>query len=188
MKISPLDRTPLTAPDGHLIRELVGLGSMNVSKYSLAHIVAPAGSVGVTRQNQFDEIMIVIKGKAIAEREYIKDDLGPNDVLMLPAGTRYTIKVGPDQDLEFWALCVPAFRAEWSKTGEVSRDWRDHQVPRGKARLRSDLTSDQSKKSNETLPYSNHESNPPRSRDWRDYQVPRGIARLRPDLQDKDKE
>ena len=188
MKISPSNRTPSKAPDGHLVRELIGLSSMNVSKYSIAHIVAPAGSVGITRQNQFDEVMIVIKGKGVAEREYVKDDLVPNDLLMLPAGTRYTIKAGPDEDLEFWALCVPAFRPEWSKTGEVSRDWRDHQVPRGNARLRSDLTSNQGNTSNASVPYSVPESKPTRSRDWRDYQVPRGIARLRSDLQDKEKE
>lgn len=188
MKLNPSNRTPSTTPDGHLIRELIGLGSMNVSKYSIAHIIAPAGSVGITRQNQFDEVMIVVKGTGVAERGYINDDLAPNDVLLLPAGTRYSIKVGPDEDLEFWALCVPAFRPEWSKTGEVSRDWRDHQVPRGNARLRSDLPSNHDTPSSNHSSYSAPESNPTRSRDWRDYQVPRGMARLRPELWDKKSE
>jgi len=188
MKLNPSNRTPLTTPDGHLIRELIGVSSMNVSKYSIAYIIAPAGSVGITRQNQFDEVMIVVKGTGVAERGYVKDDLAPNDVLMLPSGTRYTIKVGPDEDLEFWALCVPAFRPEWSKTGDVSRDWRDHQVPRGHVRLRSDLTSSQDTPSTNHSSYSAAESNSTPSRDWRDYQVPRGIARLRPELRDKERE
>ena len=188
MKLNPSNRTPSKAPDGHLIRELIGIGSMNVSKYSVAHIVAPAGSVGITRQNQFDEVMIVVKGKGVAERGYVRDELVANDVLLLPAGTRYTIEVGPDEDLEFWALCVPAFRPEWSKTGSVSRDWRDHQVPRGNARLRPDLATSQNKTRTKETSHSTPEPQPARSRDWRDYQVPRGMARLRPDLQNKEKE
>ena len=195
MKLNPSNRTPSTTPDGHLIRELIGIGSMNVSKYSVAHIVAPAGSVGVTRQNQFDEIIIVIKGRGIAQRAYAKDDIGPNDVLLLPAGIRYSIEAGPDEELEFWALCVPAFRPEWSKTGEVSQDWRDYQVARGNARLRPDLKQSSrmssDNRSYDTSHEDSHSQSEPkqtRSRDWRDYQVPRGISRLRPELRDKDKD
>lgn len=136
MKFNPSDRSATTAPDGHLIRELLGMATMNITKYSVAHIVAPAGSRGMTRENQFDEILIVIQGRGSARRDYSTDELGPNDVLLLPAGTRYAIDAEPEEELHMWAICVPAFRPEWSNSGSVKRDWRDYQVPRGAARLR----------------------------------------------------
>ncbi len=136
MKSNPADRQPMTTPDGHRISEVVGLESLNVSKYSVAQVVAPAGSRGITRQNQFDEILIVSRGRGVARRDYATDELGPNDVLLLPAGTSYAIDVEEGEDLEMWALCVPAFRPEWSNAGPAKRDWRDYQVPRGADRLR----------------------------------------------------
>jgi mannose-6-phosphate isomerase-like protein (cupin superfamily) len=136
MKISPEDRNPSTAPDGHIKKEMLGLGTLNITKYSVAHIVAPAGSRGMTRQNQFDEIIIVISGRGTAHRDYVTDELGPEDVLLLPAGTRYSIEADLGEDLVFWAVCVPAYRPEWSNAGEARRDWRDYQVPRGSDRLR----------------------------------------------------
>lgn len=138
MKLNPTERSPIEAPDGHLIREVLGLATMNITKYSVAHIVAPARSQGITRQNQFDEILIVVKGRGVARGDYSSDELGPNDVLLLPAGTRYALDVG-EEEMELWAICVPAFRPEWSNAGTVKRDWRDYEVPRGAARLRPDL-------------------------------------------------
>lgn len=136
MKSNPTDRRPATGPEGHLIRELIGLASMNVSKYSVAHIVAPAGSRGVMRENQFDEIMIIIAGQGTLRRAYDSESVGPKDVLLLPAGTRYALDADQEEDVEFWALCVPAFRPEWSSTGSAKRNWRDYQTPRGADRLR----------------------------------------------------
>ncbi len=137
MKISVSDRSPMSeGPDGHVVRELLGMSSMNVSKYSVAHIVAQAGSHGVSRQNQFDEILIVIKGRGTVQQDYVTHELEPTDVLLLPSGTRYSIDAGADEDFEMWAICVPAFRPEWSNTGSAKRDWREYQVPRGADRLR----------------------------------------------------
>jgi mannose-6-phosphate isomerase-like protein (cupin superfamily) len=136
MKLNPSDRTPVTGPDGHSVREVVGLNTMNLAKYSVAHVVVPAGSQGETRVNQFDEVMIVIKGRGTARRDHARDELGPEDVLLLPNGTRYAIDAAPDSDLELWAICVPAFRPEWTNVGTRKMDWRDYQTPRGSDRLR----------------------------------------------------
>jgi mannose-6-phosphate isomerase-like protein (cupin superfamily) len=136
MKLRPADRSPITGPDGHVVREIAGLTSLNLSKYSVAHIVAPARSRGVPRENQFDEIVIGISGRGLARRDHVTDELGPTDVLLLPAGTRYSIDASDEEDFEFWAVCVPAFRPEWSSVGTTKRDWRDYQTPRGADRLR----------------------------------------------------
>ncbi|MGH2542204.1 MAG: hypothetical protein ACRDIB_05395 [Ardenticatenaceae bacterium] len=135
-KFNPQDRSPTDSQAGHTVRELIGLETMNVAKYSVAHIVAEAGSRGATRQNQFDEILIVISGRGVARRDYSSDELGPKDVLLLPAGTHYAIDAHEGEALEMWALCVPAYRPEWSNAGSTKRDWRDFQVPRGAERLR----------------------------------------------------
>ncbi len=136
MKLNPKDRSAITGADGHVVREIAGLPTMNLAKYSVAHVVAPAGSQGETRTNQFDEVVIVIKGHGAARRDYVRDELAPEDVLLLPAGTRYAIDAAPDSDLEFWAICVPAFRPEWANVGSRKMDWRDYQVPKGADRLR----------------------------------------------------
>jgi mannose-6-phosphate isomerase-like protein (cupin superfamily) len=142
-KFNPQDRSPTSSEPGHVVRELIGLESMNVARYSVAHIVAEAGSHGITRQNQFDEILIVASGRGVARREYTSDELGPRDVLLLPAGTRYSIDAHEGEDLEMWAVCVPAYRPEWSNSGATKRDWRDYQVPRGAERLRPTRDSEE---------------------------------------------
>ena len=136
MKVTLHDRKPVTNQDGHTLRELVGIPSMNVNKYSVAHIVAPAGSSGTTRQNQFDEILLGIAGRGAVQLDHATHDLGPKELLLLPAGTRYTLVASGDGPWELWAICVPAFRPEWSQEGGGRRDWRDYQVPRGADRLR----------------------------------------------------
>ncbi|MDQ4076946.1 MAG: hypothetical protein M3220_11955 [Chloroflexota bacterium] len=137
MKITLDDRKATATPEGHLVREMLGLETMNVSKYSVAHIVAEAGSRDITRENQFDEILLVIKGHGTVRQDYVDEEIGPKDVVLLPAGTRYAIEAQEEEDLELWAICVPAYRAEWSNAGSAKRDWREYQVPRGAERLRS---------------------------------------------------
>lgn len=136
MKFTLQESEAVVGPDGHTAAEMIGLATTNTSRYSVAHIVAPAGSRGTTRRNRFDEIIIVESGQGQLIREYGGEALEPRDVVMLPAGTTYAIEVNADEDLTFWAVCVPAFRPEWSDTGVKSRDWRDYQVPRGTERLR----------------------------------------------------
>jgi mannose-6-phosphate isomerase-like protein (cupin superfamily) len=136
MKITLEERHITNSAEGHQLRELVGLATMNITKYSVAHIVAEASSKGSSRQNQFDEILIGISGRGTVQLEYVKHTIGPKELVLLPAGTRYSIDADSAGDLELWAICVPAFRPEWSNTGTAKRDWRDYQVPRGADRLR----------------------------------------------------
>lgn len=135
MKIRADDRTPITGPDGHQIREILGFATLNIEKYSLAHVIVPAGSEGQQRTNSFDEFIIVIEGQGSARLDFVTHDLAAGDVLLLPAGTRYAFDASTEGDLKLWAVCVPAFRPEQSNMG-ARRDWREYQVPRGADRLR----------------------------------------------------
>lgn len=144
MKIPLRETEEITGPDGHGISELIGLSATNTSRYSVAHMVAPAGSRGTTRRNRFDEILIVKSGTGSIIGDYGGEAIGPDDVVLLPAGTTYAIEANSDSDLTVWAICVPAFRPEWSETGSAkSRDWRDYQVPRGTERLRPSESADE---------------------------------------------
>lgn len=136
MKVSLSDRQPFEGHDGHVIHELLGIPTANIAKYSVAHVAVPAGFRGGTRRNQFDEILIGIDGEGILRREYGSDEIGPTDVLLIPAGTSYAVDVPGDDPLTMWAICVPAFRPEWSEEGRTRGNWRDYETPRGIDRLR----------------------------------------------------
>lgn len=136
MKFTLADAEQLGTPDDHTIAELVGVRATDTSRYSVSHVVAPAGSRGALRRNQFDTIIIVESGTGTVVRSYDRDTIEARDVVLLPAGTDYTIEADEDEALVFWSICVPAFRAEWSEAGRSSRDWRAYQVPRGSERLR----------------------------------------------------
>lgn len=135
MKRNPAQCSSLEAQDGHCITEVVGFTATNTSRYSVAHIVAPAHSRSDARRNRFDEILIVEEGHATLVQDHTREPVGPRDVVLLPGGTSYWLETG-DEALSFWAVCVPAFRPEWSQTGEPRRDWRSYQTPRGADRLR----------------------------------------------------
>jgi mannose-6-phosphate isomerase-like protein (cupin superfamily) len=136
MKFSVNEAQGFTAVDGHQITELIGLKSTNTSRYSVARIVAPAGSRATPRQNQFDEIVIVESGQGVIQQDFTSDAVGPQDVVLLPAGSRYWLEAAPEADVVFWAICVPAYRPELSREGQNKYDWRDYQTPRGADRLR----------------------------------------------------
>lgn len=143
MKFTLQKSEDVVASDGHVIAELIGLSATNTSRYSVAHVVAPAGTRSATRRNRFDEIIIVESGTGTLVRDYESDALEPQNVALLPAGTNYSIEADGDEALSFWAICVPAFREEWSETGARTRDWRDYQVPRGTERLRPHNTDEE---------------------------------------------
>lgn len=136
MKRSLHEQEPITNSDGHHIVELIGLASTNTSRYSVAHITAPAGTRGQPRTNRFDELLIIKAGRGVIEMAFNQYDIAPDDVVLIPAGTRYAIHAAPESDLVVWAVCIPAYRPEWSQVGEAKMNWRDYQVPRGVNRLR----------------------------------------------------
>nr|WP_290665532.1 hypothetical protein [Ardenticatena sp.] len=136
MKRSLHEQAPIENSDGHRVVELIGLASTNTSRYSVAHITAPAGTRGQPRTNRFDELLIVKAGHGSIEMAFTRYDVAPDDVVLIPAGTRYAIHTAEESDLVVWAVCIPAYRPEWSQVGEPKMNWRNYQVPRGVNRLR----------------------------------------------------
>ncbi|MDQ7028537.1 MAG: hypothetical protein Q9O62_01515 [Ardenticatenia bacterium] len=123
--------------DGHIVVELIGLQATNTPHYSVAHITVPAGTRSVVRRNRFDEVLIVESGRGLVTAQEEEYTVEPRAVVWLPAGTQYTVEAHQAEDLTVWAICVPAFRPEWSTTGKATVDWRAYRVPQGIERLRS---------------------------------------------------
>jgi len=126
----------VTGPDGHQVTEVLGQRSTGTERYSVAHVVVPASSKGTTRRNRFDEILLVIQGNGVVEEGGQEVSVGVGDVVHLPARTAYATHNPNDEPLVFWAVCVPAFRPEWSNTVTAGQDWRSREMPRGADRLR----------------------------------------------------
>jgi probable rRNA maturation factor len=101
----------LVTPDGSRIAELIGRVSTGDESWSVARIVMPPGRGQPRRRNRFDEVLIVVAGSCEVELDSGTLTLAPDDVLELPAGTRYAERGGPDGCVA-WAICRPAFSRE----------------------------------------------------------------------------
>ncbi len=126
----------ITGPDGHQITEVLGLRTTDTERYSVAHVVVPASSKGTTRTNRFDEVLLIIQGNGVIEEGGRQFPVSAGDVFHLPARMAYATHNPNDEPLAFWAICVPAFRPEWSVSSDASTDWRSREMPRGADRLR----------------------------------------------------
>jgi probable rRNA maturation factor len=111
----------LITPDGSRIAELIGRVSSGDDSWSVARIVMPPGRGQPPRRNRFDEVLIVVSGACEVDLDSGTVTLAPDDVLDLPAGTRYAERGGPDGCVA-WAICRPAFSrdlVEWdAATGD----------------------------------------------------------------------
>lgn len=136
MKLTVQNGYRTETPDGHTVVELIGRMATGTAQYSVAHVTVPAGARGAPRRNRFDEVLIVESGTGVLTANDTAYSLEPQAVIWLPAGTRYAVEANEKEDLTAWAICVPAFRPEWSTTGNAPLDWRAYQVPRGIDRLR----------------------------------------------------
>ncbi|GEM_PF-5040944 len=136
MKLTLGEGHQVKTEDGHTVVELIGRQATNTPHYSVAHITVPAGTRSQARRNRFDEVLIVEMGHGLLTARETAYTLEPRAVVWLPAGTQYTVEANQTGDLALWAICVPAFRPEWSSTGEAAVDWRAYRVPKGIDRLR----------------------------------------------------
>jgi probable rRNA maturation factor len=98
----------IITPDGSRIAELIGRVSTGDDSWSVARIVMPPGGGQPPRRNRFDEALIIVAGSCEVDLDSGTLMLGPDDVLDLPAGTRYAERGGPEGCVA-WAICRPAF-------------------------------------------------------------------------------
>ncbi len=108
----PFERSkPLVIPttDGKLIEEHHGLVATANPDYSVARMVAPPGWSEPFQTPEFDEFTIVISGTKRFEIDGKVLDLGPNETILIKAGTRVRYSNPFDEPVHYWAICIPAF-------------------------------------------------------------------------------
>lgn len=99
--------------DGKIIDEHFGVLHMRQDAFSLAHMTAPAGWREAAQTADFDEVVIVVRGKLAIDADGEHVEVGAGETCLVGRGTRVTYS-NASQDVlcEYWSLCMPAFRPE----------------------------------------------------------------------------
>jgi mannose-6-phosphate isomerase-like protein (cupin superfamily) len=108
-------KNPLTTPQGEMIFELLGAGELSGggSRYSLAEIIIPPGkSSALHYHKDSEEVYYILRGEGrmrINQREF---SLQPGQACLIKSGEKHQIWNRGESDLEFIAICVPAWTPE----------------------------------------------------------------------------
>jgi mannose-6-phosphate isomerase-like protein (cupin superfamily) len=108
-------KSPLITPTGEVIYELIGTGDEGggISSHSIAQILIPPGKSSALHYHQdTEESYFILKGEGwmkINEKEFI---LKPGHTCLIQPGEIHTIMNKGNEDLEFLAICAPAWVPE----------------------------------------------------------------------------
>jgi len=108
-------QNPIITPHGETIFELIGRApqSGGVQTHSLAHIVISPGAASVPHHHGYtEESYYILRGTArlvLDEKEY---DLHPGQACLIKTNQIHQIFNTGSSDLEFLAICAPAWSAE----------------------------------------------------------------------------
>ena len=94
-----------------------GVGDPEADVLSFDFFVKPGGGVFVPHLHlEQTEIIRVIKGKLRCGLPGQEREVGPGEVVVIPAGTPQRIAAFGDEDLVFLAICTPRFTPECYQT------------------------------------------------------------------------
>ena len=104
--------SPFVVPtdDGKVIREHFGLATTKDDRFSVAHMIAPPGWSEPYQTPDFDEVTFVFRGKKkimIDEKEEVI--VGPGESILIKKGCRVQYSNPFKEEVEYLALCIPAF-------------------------------------------------------------------------------
>lgn len=109
--VSPDEGSEFKTPERVAIVE-----SWNDSSDSALSIARARVEVGITTQLHsldVDERYLIIQGRGVARiGKMPATEVGPGDVVVIPARTEQQITNNGDSDLVFYCICSPRFRAE----------------------------------------------------------------------------
>lgn len=111
MKKYKIQNEPFVVPttDGKLIEEHFGLASTAESKFSVAHMVAPAGWSEPHQTPSFDEVTIMIKGKKQIEIDGETVVVEAGQTILIKAGCKIRYSNPFTESADYWSICIPAF-------------------------------------------------------------------------------
>jgi len=107
-KITSPQRIPV--PGDKIIEEYVGRVNTHTNSVSVAHMVAPPHWSEPYQEPDFDEVTLVIRGTMRVEHADGHTDVGAGEVVYCPPGERIRYSNPFDEEAEYWAICVPAFK------------------------------------------------------------------------------
>ena len=103
---------PLVSPTGEAVFELVGLGAQHggATQHSLAHIViAPGGASARHFHKTSEETYYLLRGSATMTVDGRTLVLHPGETCLIQPGETHQIANLGSADLEFLAVCAPAW-------------------------------------------------------------------------------
>lgn len=96
-------------PGGKTIEELFGRVSTGTDRFSLAHMVAPAGWAEPPQTPEFGELTVVIRGRMEVEAGGEKVEIGPGHAFWSEPGVTVRFSNPFAEESEYYAICLPAF-------------------------------------------------------------------------------
>lgn len=109
-----LQTQPFIVPttDGKHIAEHAGLASTGDKHISIAHMVAPPHWGEPHQTPEFDEYMLVSRGRKMVEADGEQIILSAGQSILIKKGTRVRYSNPFDEVCEYWSVCLPAFSME----------------------------------------------------------------------------
>jgi mannose-6-phosphate isomerase-like protein (cupin superfamily) len=107
--------TPLHSPHGEIVYEMVGRASEHggATQHSLAHIVIPPGKASLLHYHKIcEETYYLLKGQARMVLDGQEFSASPGEAILVLPQQRHQIFNAGDSDLEFLAICAPAWYPE----------------------------------------------------------------------------
>ncbi|MBN2550394.1 MAG: cupin domain-containing protein [Anaerolineales bacterium] len=107
--------TPLSSPHGEVVYEMIGrpVEHGGTQQHSLAHIVLPPGKASLLHYHQVcEETYYILRGQGRMRLDEQTFDLHPGEAVVVLPGQRHQIFNHQTEDLEFLAICAPAWYPE----------------------------------------------------------------------------
>lgn len=102
----------IPVPDGKLIEEHFGNVATEDDGVSVARMVAPPGWSEPPQRPEFDEFMLMVKGRKRVAIEGDTIELSAGESLMVSRGTLVQYSNPFGEEAEYWSVCIPAFSPE----------------------------------------------------------------------------
>jgi len=101
---------PFTTADGSTIRSLLDLTNAPVEKQSLAEAtLTPGGATERHYHRLSEEFYFILEGGGTMEIDGEERLVGPDDAILIPAGTWHQIRSGEAGELRFLCSCAPPY-------------------------------------------------------------------------------
>jgi len=106
---------PLRSPHGEIVYEMIGRAVEHggVILHSLAHIVIPAGKASLKHYHKIgEETYYILRGNARMVLDGQAFSSAPYQAILIKPGQWHQIFNAGEEDLEFLAICAPAWQSE----------------------------------------------------------------------------